>query len=73
MSDSTKFPSVSYSPFCMHCMGVSQNEIGETIVFCEEWDMWRNVTLGDCFGNCETQEVVNGGEPWEWHEPKEGT
>lgn len=58
----------SYSPFCEHCLGVSNNEIGETIVFCDEWDCWRNVTLGDCFNNCESQEVADGSEPPEWIE-----
>ena len=43
---------------CKHCLGLSQNEIGETIAFCEEWDEGRNVTLGACFGNCEDQEVT---------------
>jgi hypothetical protein len=33
-----------------------KNEIGETLAFCELWDEWKNVTLGDCFGNCESQE-----------------
>ena len=41
---------------CKHCLGISQNEIGETIAFCEEWDEGRNVTLGDCFNNCEMEE-----------------
>ena len=59
----------SYSPFCKHCLGVSQNEIGETVVFCEEWDLWRNVTLGDCFGNCESQETLDGTKPWKWNGP----
>ena len=58
----------SYSPFCKHCLGVSQNEIGETIAFCEDWDLWRNVTLGDCFDNCEWQETVDNTEPWKWKE-----
>lgn len=41
---------------CKHCMDGMKNEIGETLAFCELWDEWRNVTLGDCFGNCESQE-----------------
>lgn len=41
---------------CKHCIGGRMNEIGEDIVFCEEWDCERNITLGDCFGNCEMQE-----------------
>lgn len=62
---------VSYSPYCKHCLGVHKNEINETVSFCEEWDLWRNVTLGECFGNCEDQAVVGGREPLEWIEPKE--
>lgn len=60
----------SYSPFCKHCLGVSQNGIGETVVFCEEWDMWCNVTLGECFNNCEAQETIDGTPPWGWKEPQ---
>ncbi len=41
---------------CKHCLGISGNELGEVIAFCEEWDEWRNVTLGSCFGNCEMEE-----------------
>ena len=41
---------------CIHCMGVKKNEIGETVVLCEHSGRWENVTLGDCFGNCEAQE-----------------
>ena len=63
----------SYSPYCKHCIGVRKNEIGETIVFCEEWDLWRNVTLAECFGNCDTQETIDGTPPLNWNEqPKEG-
>lgn len=56
----------SYSPFCKHCIGVSTNEIGETIVFCAIYNQWRNVTLGDCFDNCKTQEIICGSQPWKW-------
>lgn len=56
----------SYSPFCKHCIGVSKNEIGETIIFCAVYDQWRNVTLGDCFNNCDAQNTVDGSPPWEW-------
>lgn len=61
---------ISYSPYCKHCLGVRKNEIGETVVFYEEWDLWRNVTLGECFDNCEIQAVVDDSEPWEWREPE---
>lgn len=45
-----------YKRVCKHCLGISENEIGETIAFCEGWDAWKNVTCGDCFWNCEWQE-----------------
>ena len=38
---------------CKHCMDGMKNEIGETLVLCDIWAEWRNVTLGDCFGNCK--------------------
>ena len=33
----------------------SENDIGEDVAYCELWGEWKNVTLGDCFGNCESQ------------------
>ena len=43
--------------YCKHCLGsIEQNEIGEDICYCELTDMYMNITLGDCFGNCEAQE-----------------
>ena len=41
---------------CKHCMDGMKNEIGETLAFCDLWGEWKNITLGDCFGNCESQE-----------------
>ena len=41
---------------CKHCMDGMKNEIGETLAYCELWGEWKNITLGDCFGNCESQE-----------------
>ena len=41
---------------CKHCIDCKKNEIEETVVFCDIWGEWKNVTLGDCFGNCEAQE-----------------
>lgn len=41
---------------CTHCMGVKKNEIGETVALCEHSGRWENVTLGNCFGNCDGQE-----------------
>lgn len=55
---------MTLKPVCKHCLGFEINEIGETIVFCEEWDLWRNVTFGECFGNCECEEYTDS--------PKEG-
>lgn len=49
---------------CKHCMGKpKQNEIGEWIAYCEETASWMNITLGDCFGNCEGQETEDFEEP----------
>ena len=42
---------------CKHCLGCDKNEIGEDIAFCEIRDLWMNVSLGDCFGNCEDEEA----------------
>lgn len=41
---------------CKHCIAVKKNEIGEQLVLCEFSGNWENVTLGQCFGNCEEQE-----------------
>lgn len=41
---------------CKHAIGEKINEIGETLCFCELTDRLENVTLGDCIGNCESQE-----------------
>lgn len=41
---------------CKHAIGGKVNEIGETLVFCELTDRLENVTLGDCIGNCESEE-----------------
>ena len=41
---------------CKHCLGTGVNEIGEWTAFCEEYEH-RNITLGECFGNCEAQEM----------------
>lgn len=41
---------------CKHCYGVGWNEIGEELAYCELWAEWRNITLGDCVGNCESEE-----------------
>lgn len=43
---------------CKHCMGVKKNEIGEQLALCECSGQWENVTLGDCFNNCDGQEVT---------------
>lgn len=41
---------------CKHAIGGKVNEIGEVLCFCELTDNLENVTLGDCIGNCESQE-----------------
>lgn len=41
---------------CKHGYDIANNEIGEVVVFCEIFGEWRNVTLGDCIGNCESEE-----------------
>lgn len=41
---------------CIHSLGCKENAIGEKVAFCEIWCEWKNITLGDCFGNCESQE-----------------
>lgn len=41
---------------CKHCLGISHNELNEAISYCEEYDCGKNITLGDCFNNCEMQE-----------------
>lgn len=44
---------------CKHASSAKKNEIGETVVYCEMCAAWQNVTLGDCYGNCECQEVCD--------------
>lgn len=44
---------------CKHALDTKKNEIGEELCFCEEYDHWRNITLGECFGNCESEESDN--------------
>jgi hypothetical protein len=39
-------------------MSVKKNEIGEQLVLCELSGQWENVTLAECFGNCEGQELT---------------
>ena len=41
---------------CKHGSPIHLNAIGESVVFCELTDRWMNVTLGDCLGNCESEE-----------------
>ena len=42
---------------CIHSLGCKKNAIGEKLTYCEIWGEWKNITLGDCFGNCESQEA----------------
>lgn len=42
---------------CKHGIGeIYLNSIGERCLFCEIWDEQRNIDLGDCLGNCESEE-----------------
>ena len=41
---------------CIHSLGCKKNDIGEKITYCMIWGEWKNITLGDCFGNCEAQD-----------------
>lgn len=45
---------------CTHGYDKRQNEIGETLIFCEYTDNWMNVTLGNCLGNCEAEQHLKG-------------
>lgn len=48
---------------CIHGLGdVHENEIGEKCLFCEEWNLDRNISLGDCLGNCESQKPEESDE-----------
>jgi hypothetical protein len=41
---------------CKHGIGNHINELGEREVYCELTARWMNVTLGDCLGNCESED-----------------
>lgn len=43
---------------CVHCLDHTKNAIEEEVIFCELWGEWKNVTLGDCIGNCESQKEL---------------
>ncbi len=52
---------------CKHCLGdISRNAIGEQVCFCELTDKNENVSLGDCLGNCESQEPIKCCETCEY-------
>ena len=42
---------------CRHALSGKINDIGEIILHCEITDNFENVTLGNCIGNCEYQEM----------------
>lgn len=44
---------------CIHASGIQANAIEETLAYCELTAEWMNVTLGDCSGNCDNEEVDN--------------
>ena len=41
---------------CKHETSRSKNEIGESVVLCDLFGQWMNVTLGECQGNCGMEE-----------------
>ena len=43
---------------CAYCADCAQNAVGEKIAYCELWKEWKNITIGDCFGNCEAQKSL---------------
>ena len=47
---------------CIHGISAQENSIGEIIVYCESSGEWANVTLGECYGNCEAEEHRAGEE-----------
>ena len=63
------FPNGSYSPFCKYCCVVDTMKSGKSMVYCDFDHTWHNVTVGNCFGNCEKQETIDGTEPARWIEP----
>lgn len=42
---------------CRHCLAWHTNELGEDEIYCDLTARWMNVSLGDCLGNCESEEV----------------
>lgn len=44
---------------CRHALDTKENEIGEELCFCEIYSCWRNITLGECFWNCECETCDN--------------
>lgn len=45
---------------CIHACDIRYNAVGETIAYCELTAEWMNISLGDCSGNCDSEEVNNG-------------
>ena len=45
---------------CVHAIDLYENEIKEVCCYCDEYGH-RNITLGDCIGNCECQEMEQEG------------
>ncbi len=42
---------------CKHCEEVYMNPLDEQIVLCDRDGLYHNATLGECFGNCESEKV----------------
>jgi hypothetical protein len=45
---------------CVHGIEADFNSINELIIYCELTGEWMNVNLGNCLGNCESEED----KPW---------
>lgn len=45
---------------CAHGIEADFNAINELIIYCELTAEWMNVSLGECLGNCESEED----KPW---------
>ena len=43
---------------CTHAQGeIYINAIGEACLYCDIWDGQRNISLGECIGNCDCAEA----------------
>ena len=40
---------------CCYAEQAKKNEIDEELVWCIRTGQWMNATLGECYGNCESE------------------